>query len=257
MADFKNLSDVLAEEVMSDVADTFFGARIDIDDALEYFHTVSEKLHEKLYKVFRAYVLLEKISLGSERLNDFWKTTGISSDPFKIPPGIECAGLLVTPTFSLFARNEYIKWYGMAYDLLRERINEYMHGTYKDDSNGRKILSANRDDFFRMCNEINIKIEKINRNVSASEVLKFTKSLDPSVAKKENITGCVGPQCKAIDDEMAFTVITIKDIDFPAFSDLPDRKEVKSFISGLCSANYSREKSRVKELLKSLRQSVK
>ncbi|GKT28573.1 hypothetical protein ADUPG1_000735, partial [Aduncisulcus paluster] len=67
--------------------------------------------------------------------------------------------------------------------------------------------------------------------------------------RKESIAGCVGPQCKAIDDEMAFTVITIKDIDFPAFPDLPNRKDVATYISGYCSQVWTRDKARVKALI--------
>lgn len=257
MADFKDLSDALTDEVLSEMADSFFGARIDIDDALEFFHEVSEELNGKLYKIFKVCALLEKICLGREGYSDFWLSTGISRDLFNYPPGVDSAVFLDTPSFSISSKGEYIKWFNMAYEMLSLCIIDYMHGIYRDDGNGRKVRSTNRDDFFRMADEINIKIEKVNNNVSASDVLKFTKSLDPAGMQKENIAGCVGPQCKVIDNEMAFTVIAIKDIDFPEFPDLPQRKEISSYIAEFCSETYSSDKHRVKELLKNLRQSVK
>lgn len=256
MAGFKDLSEVLTDEVLSDMAETFFGARIDIDEALEFFHAVSEQLHGKLYSVFSACALIEKVCLGRQGYDDFWLSTGISRDMFYYPAGVQCASLVSGPSFSFTTKGEYIKWFNISYELLAHHVTDYMHGIYRDDGTGRKVRSANREDFFRMAEEINIKIEKVNKNISASDVLKFTKSLDPAEVKKENIAGCVGPQCKAIDEEMAFTVITLKDIDFPFFPDLPPRREMASYISEFCSQTYSSEKNRVKELLKSLRESV-
>ncbi|WP_432736266.1 hypothetical protein [Maridesulfovibrio sp. FT414] len=257
MADFKDLSDALTDEVLSEMADSFFGARVDVDEALEFFHEVSEQLHAKLYSIFRACVLLEKICLGRKEFDDFWISAGISRDHFHYPQGVECAVPNESPSFSFTSKGEYIKWFTIAYELLSYRITDYMHGIYRDDGNGRKVRTANREDFFSMAEEINIKIEKVNRNVTASDVLHFTKSLDPTELQKENIAGCVGPMCKAIDDEMAFKVITIKDIEFPEFPDLPHKKEISSYISEFCSITYSSEKDRVKALLKELKESVK
>ncbi|TIH13433.1 hypothetical protein D0S45_15060 [Marinifilum sp. JC120] len=256
MADFKDLTDALTDEVLSDMADSFFGARVDVDDALEFFHEVSEKLHVKLYQVFQACALMEKICLGPDGFNDFWVCTGMSRDRFYSPAGVECAPIMDKPPFAFTGRGEYTKWLGIAYDMLAIAIDEYMHGSIKDDGNGRKMRTVNREDFFRMAEEINIKIEKVNKNVTASDVLQFTKSLDPESVHKENIAGCIGPECKVIDDEMAFTVITIKDIDFPQFPDLPVRKEVASYISGYCSQVWTRDKVRVRALLGELRKNA-
>ncbi|NDV28845.1 hypothetical protein [Desulfovibrio sp. JC010] len=256
MADFKDFTDALTDEVLSDMADSYFGARVDVDDAIELFHELSEKLHLKLYRVFRVCALLDKICLGPEGFNDFLVASGMSRSSFYHPAGVECAELMDKPSFAFTGRGEYIKWFNIAYEMLFESINDYMHGSFRDDGSGRKIRTVNREDFFRMAEEINVKIEKVNRNVTASDVLKFTKSLDPESVQKENIAGCVGPQCQVIDDEMAFTVITIKDIDFPQFPELPPLKEMKSYISGYCSQVWARDKARVRALLVDLRKSV-
>ncbi|CCO24470.1 hypothetical protein [Maridesulfovibrio hydrothermalis] len=256
MADFKDLSDALTDEVLSDMADSFFGARIDIDEALEYFDMVSKQLAGKLNKVHRTCALLDKLCLREGGQKEFWLSCGIDAGEFVYPEGTECISFESRPSFSISSKAEYIKWFGIVYDMLSLAIEDYMHGIYRDDGRGRKVRSANRDDFFRMAEEINIKIEKVNSNAAPSEVLKFTKSLNPSAMEKENIAGCVGPQCKVIDNELAFKVVAIKDFDFPEFNDLPARKQMASFISEFCSQVYSRDKQRVKELLKLLRQSA-
>ncbi|WP_320169753.1 hypothetical protein [Maridesulfovibrio sp.] len=257
MADFKEFSDALTDEVLNDMAESYFGARVDVDKALEYFHDVSERLHTKLYRVYRACVLLEKVCLGRSGFDDFWLSAGINREVFHYPAGVECAALMTGPAMSLTSKGEYVKWFTIAYEMVAERVAEYMHGSFKDDGTGRKVRSSNREDFFRMADEINLKIEKVNRNVTASDVLNFTKSLDPEGMRKENIAGCVGPQCKDIDDEMAFTLIAIKDIDFPEFPDLPGRKEISSYISEFCSENYAKDKVRVKALIKELKSELR
>lgn len=256
MADFKDLTDALTDEVLHDMADSYFGARVDVDDAIEFFHEVSEQLHVKLYKVFRACALMEKICLGPAGFHDFWVSAGLSRDRFFYPAGVECATIIGRPSFAFTGRGEYIKWFSIGYEKLARCIEDYMHGSIKDNGNGRKVRTVNREDFVRMADEINVKIEKVNRNVTASDILKFTKSLDPSAVQKENIAGCVGPQCQVIDDEMAFHMITIKDIDFPKFPDLPPQREMATYISGYCSQVWARDKVRVKALLNDLRKNV-
>ncbi|WP_319760021.1 hypothetical protein [Maridesulfovibrio sp.] len=256
MANFKDLTDALTDEVLSDMAESYFGARVDVDDALELFHEVSEKLHVKLYRVFKVCALLDKICLGPEGLDDFLVSCGLSRNRFYHPAGVECAEIMEKPSFAFTARGEYVKWFVIVYKMLLERVEDYMHGSIRDEGGGRKVRTVNRDDFFRMADEINVKIEKVNRNVTASDVLQFTKSLDPEAMRKEKIAGCVGPECKAIDNEMAFTVITIKDIEFPEFPDLPPYEEVKSYISGYCSQVWARDKVKVRALLKDLRKNV-
>ncbi len=256
MSDFKDLTNALKDEVLSDMADSFFGARVDVDDALELFHVFSEKLHVKLYRVFRDCALLEKICLGADGFDDFWVSTGMSRNRFNYPAGVECTRIIDRPPFAFTSRGEYIKWFGIAYDMLAASIDEYMNGSIKKDGNGRKMRTVNRQDFFSMAEEINVKIEKVNRNVTASDVLQFTKSLDPAAVQKESIAGCVGPKCKVIDEEMAFHLITIKDIDFPGFPDLPERRKMDSYISGYCSQVWARDKQRVKALLVDLKKNV-
>ncbi len=85
MADFKDLSNALADEVLNDIADTFFGARKDIDDSLEYLDSLSKQLLEKVDGIFESCVLLQKVCLGEDGYKKFWKFAGINRNNFKFP----------------------------------------------------------------------------------------------------------------------------------------------------------------------------
>ncbi|SDL17555.1 hypothetical protein SAMN05660337_2354 [Maridesulfovibrio ferrireducens] len=258
MAAFKDLSNALADEVLNDMADNFFGARKDIDDTMEYFESLSKQLFENVDEIFESCALLQKVCLGEVGYKEFWDLAGINPELYNFPEQTECSSFDDTPSFSLTNKTEYTKWVSIAYHQLARRIEAYMNGLITDNeaNHGRKMRSLNRMDFYLFAEDINRKIDKVNKNISPSDVLKFTKSLDPETVVKENITGCVGPDCSAIDSQMAFKPIVIEELGLPEFPDLPDGKHTPPFIQDFCSQMYSKNKSQVKVLLEQLQKSI-
>ncbi|SME93014.1 hypothetical protein [Desulfovibrio gilichinskyi] len=258
MADFKDLSNALADEVLNDIADTFFSARKDIDDSLEYLDTLSKQLLEKVDGIFKSCALLQKVCLGEDGYKKFWELAEINRNIFKFPKQTECSRFEDTPTFSLTSKSEYTKWVSLAYHQLASRIEVYMNGVFTDDGShhGRKMRSVNFMDFNLFAEEVNRKIDKVNNNTSPSNVLKFAKSLDHEAVEKEKIAGCVGPECAVIDGQMAFKPINIGGFGLPDFPELPNDDASLSFLSDFCAKMYAENKIQVKELLKELRESL-
>ncbi len=257
MADFKDLSNALADEVLNDIADTFFGARKDIDDSLEYLDSLSKQLLEKVDGIFESCALLQKVCLGEDGYKKFWKLAGINRNNFKFPSHTECSHFDTAPTFSLTSKREYTKWVSIAYHQLASRVEVYMKGVLTDHGShkGRKIRSVNFMDFNLFAEEVNRKIDKVNSNTSPSDVLKFAKSLDHETVEKEKITGCVGPECAVIDCQMAFKPIDLGKFGLPDFPELPSGSDSRSFLNDFCAQMYAENKMQVKELLKELRKS--
>ncbi|OEU69668.1 MAG: hypothetical protein BA863_16655 [Desulfovibrio sp. S3730MH75] len=254
MAAFKDLSNALTDEFLNDMANNFFGARKDIDDILEYFESLSGKLLEQVEDIHKSCALLQLVCFGEEGYNDFLKRADINPSIFNFPNKTEPAVLTDKPSFSITNKGEYIKWVSLAYHQLAYRVEKYMHGIVTSDKadQGRKIRSLNRIDFYLFAEDINAKIIKVNTNSTPSEVLKFTKSLDPEAVAKQNVTGCVGPECALIDNDMAFKTINIEELNFPEFPDLPADEKLPSFVCKFCSKMYAKNKSEVKDLLKKL-----
>jgi len=257
MADFKDLSNALADEVLNDIADTFFGARKDIDDSLEYLDSLSKQLLEKVDGIFESCVLLQKVCLGEDGYKKFWKLAGINQNNFKFPSHTECSQFDTAPTFSLTSKREYTKWVSIAYHQLASRVEVYMKGVFTDHGShhGRKVRSVNFMDFNLFAEEVNRKIDKVNSNISPSGVLKFAKSLDHEAVEKEKITGCVGPECDVIDCQMSLKPIDLGKFGLPDFPELPSGDDSRSFLSDFCAQMYAENKIQVKELLKELRKS--
>lgn len=258
MADFKDLSNTLADEVLNEVADTFFGARKEIDDSLEYLDALSKQLLEKVDGIFESCALLQKVCLGDRGYKKFWEFAGVNPNIFVFPKQTECSCLDSSPTFSLTSKGEYTKWVSLVYHQLASRIEIYMNGVFTDDESlpGRKMRSVNRMDFYLFADEINRNIDKVNRNASPSNVIKFAKSLDHETVEKEKITGCVGPECNSIDGQMAFKHIDIQGYGLADFPELLADESIPSFLREFCTMMYAENKEQVKELLKELRKSV-
>ncbi len=254
MAALKDLSNALTDEFLNDMATNFFGARKDIDDTLEYFESLSGQLLEQIEDIHKSCALLRLVCFGEDGYNEFCKCAGIDPSLFNIPSGTEPTTFTDKPSFSITNKGEYIKWVSLAYHQLAHSVEKYMHGivTSSKADQGRKIRSLNRIDFYLFAEDINAKIVKVNTNSTPSEVLKFTKSLDPVAVAKQNITGCVGPECDIIDNDMAFKTINIEELNFPEFPDLPADEKIPSFVCKFCSKMYAKNKSEVKSLLKKL-----
>ncbi|WP_031484348.1 hypothetical protein [Maridesulfovibrio frigidus] len=254
MAALKDLSNALTDEFLNDMATNFFGARKDIDDTLEYFESLSAQLLDQVEDIHKSCALLQYVCLGEGGYSEFCKCAGIDPSIFNIPSQTEPAEFTGKPSFSITNKGEYIKWVSLAYHQLAHSVEKYMHGivTSSKADHGRKIRSLNRIDFYLFAEDINAKIVKVNTNSTPSEVLKFTKSLDPETSSKQNITGCVGPECAIIDNDLAFKTINIEELNFPEFPDLPADEKNPSFVCKFCSKIYANKTLEVKDLLKKL-----
>lgn len=252
MADIKDLSDALTDEVMNEVADKFFGTRKAIDDVVEYFEEKAELLEQKLERVYHRSAYLRCMSLNDANYREFWISLGIDPEPFRVPDGYPCEMLHEKRPFAFTARGEFTKCYRRSYERLREAVEDYVHGHYVNDpeNKGKKILTVNRTDLFQLCEAINAKVRKVNAEVSPSGVLQFTKTLDPQNLEKEKIGACAAGKCDQFDNDMKF-----KEIDFNSYGlrdipILPPEKEVSASIIEFCEELYSENREAVKEMVK-------
>ncbi|WP_027178622.1 hypothetical protein [Maridesulfovibrio bastinii] len=254
MDSIKDLSDALNDEVMTEVADNFFGTRKRLDDAFEFFDEKVERLRLKLEKVYVSASYLRCLCITDDNFIKFWKYINVEGDAFSEIREYPCSSLNPKHQFSFTAKGEYNKYFLESYEILYTAVNDYMVGSYVDSqkNDGRKILTVNRTDLLELSININNSVRKVNGDVSPSGVLQFTKSLKPDEVEKEKIGACVGGKCDSFDTAMKFKEIEFENLSLPSFPDLPEVKNISSAIKEFCKKVYYDNKDQIKMMIKDL-----
>lgn len=250
MDDIKDLSEALSEEVLSEVADNFFGARKSIDNSIDFFNEKVVQLSHKLDEVRNRSVFLRCLLLSPENYKCFWEYLGVSFEDPKLPEEYSCKNFNEGQSFSITLKGKYIKCFRSAYIGLHNAIEDYIFGRYIKTPEGKKILTVNRTDLEKLCALINLKIDKINKDVSPSGVLQFTRSLNPEVLEKEKIGACEGGMCCKLDNDMKFSKIDFQSLGLYNVPLIPEEKNVSGKISKFCGDIYSHNRELIREMLK-------
>ncbi len=181
MSTQKTLADALEQEVLTEMAGTFFGARRNVDDLLEEFQHLVEDLRVREGLVFARVQFLRGLLLGREGEGAFFRALGLEGSPFD--DGREHRSALSWRPdrlpFALFASSRYAKALALAYAELCKACEAYMHGEYQPDTRkrGRMKLTVNLQQVLRLADYLNGRIEKINQEMSPSSVLQYARSI--------------------------------------------------------------------------------
>jgi hypothetical protein len=251
MSDLSDFADQLHTDVISDMAESFFGGRKELDNALEAYSSMVKELLPVIEHMFQAAATLRLLLLDDAGADAFCVELGI--DPSRIPQA-EGAPILVRESlpFSMTGGGRYNDCVTLAYQGLHEAIREYLHGRHYDDpdQSGRKRLTMHYRRLKEIAEIINEKIHKANNERSVSTVLREVKRLDPVQMEREEMLGDVvyGDGCGK-DPDMCFVPIDFDGYQFPEVEELPSPKEVKPAVKRFCSRLYAERKDAVREAI--------
>ena len=215
----KSLDQELHAQVMSEMAQSFFSRRKDMDDRLEKFSALA---HEVLLsakvtlRCWRSVFLL----LVDETLAKALLKSAQAGPPDLAALAAQAGGLWsFRRPWALTNKGRLRKALAKAYAEAHAATVLYRDGAYAPDPRDprRMRLSPSRQGLVALAEDINRDIKKINQDQCPSTVLGYIESLDSLEAERGNITGgLMGQDACFIDREMAF-----KPLDFAALN-LPD-----------------------------------
>lgn len=241
MSDLSDFADQLQMGVISDMAESYFGDRKELDYALEAFMGMVKEFLPVVEHLFQAASTLRLLLLDEATADAF--CVGLGLDPARIPPA-EGADILVRKSapFALTAKGRYTACVEAAYQGLREAIREYLYGRYYNDPErpGRKRVTMHYSRLAEIAGIINEKIRKANSERSLSSVLREVKSMDPERMEKEEMFGDVtyGDHGER-DADMCFVPIDFDGYRFPEVEELPPLNEVRPALKRFCARVYA------------------
>lgn len=255
MGDFKEFADQLQQDVVTDMAESYFGERKELDDMLHAFQQMAETLKESGPKLHQAAVRLHTLLLDHHTARDFYIALDIlpSCIPFPEEPARPFFDSL---PFAFTGLGRYERCVFRAYSMFQQVADEYLNGRYISDSDGsgRKRLTVHYIRLKALAEYINSKIDSVNRTMSPSEILRYIKGMDVEQAERERFMGeaCLIEGC-ALDTDLKFEPLDFEGLDLPVVQDLPRLEIVKPAIKDFCKEIYPSRKQDIKAAMMSLR----
>lgn len=230
MPDFDDFSDGLKAEVLTEMADTYFGARKELDLYLEEFDRLTDLLARLGHKVLAQAALVHALLLGKKGAPGFYQAIGV--DPAAVPFPLEGGPMAHTfrPPWALTGRGRWRKTLKRAYDRYRELAHDYMHGHPEPDPKmpKRKRMSLHYGRLKTLAEHINGQIRHVNEDLPMQDALDFAKYLDPRAAEQERVAGGGQYSDGSLRREQDFVPIDFEHLGMKPLPELPAAKEAWS-----------------------------
>lgn len=262
MADFRDFADQLQQDVVTDMAESYFGDRKEVDGMIEAYHQMVEELRKQEPALFQAAARLHTLLLDRQTAREFYIALDIM--PSCIPFTDQAARpFFDSLPFAFTRRGRYERCVCRAYAMLQQTADVYLNGQYYDDpdASGRKRLTVHYIRLKALAEYINDRIDKVNKTMSPSETLRYVKKMDVEQSEREKLMGeaCMIDGC-SLDNDLKFESIDFDKLGLPAIQELPSLGKVKPAIREFCRSIYPKRKHDVAEAMKSLlggRQQIK
>ncbi|BDQ32621.1 hypothetical protein [Pseudodesulfovibrio portus] len=259
MSGIKDFADQLQQDVVSDMAESYFGARKNLEDMINAFDQMVTEFRFMAAKLSKAAAALHKLLLDTDTARNFYIALDIlpSCIPFSDNDASEFEPGPVP--FAFTGRGRYIKCVVRAYDRFQKVSDEYLNGRYFDDPEhpGRKRLTIHYLRLRAMSQYINDQIHKVNDQISPTGMLRYVKRMNPDVTERERIMGnmCLF-EGGELDKDMCFSPMDFSDLKLPVVQDLPPLRKVRDAIRTFCDELYSVRKQDVDPLVADMRKAA-
>lgn len=256
MDDFRDYADQLQQEVVSDMAESYFGSRKDLEDKIAAFEEMVEEFRLNVPKLFKAASRLHTLLLDKETIRDFYIALDIL--PSCIPFADESvSSFKMRVPFAFTARGRYERCLCRAYHLFREVADEYLNGHYYNDPDhpGRKRLTVHYLRLKALAEYINEEVEQVNSSLPPSRALEYVKQMDTVQIEREKIMGeaCEVEGC-ALDRDLRFQPIDFEAYKLPVVQDLPSLESVRPAIASFCRDIFPDRRADILELLEPIKE---
>jgi hypothetical protein len=251
-----DLSDMLVEEVMYDMAETFFGSRVEIDEMLELFEEFVEELKQKSEGVSLRAGLLNKLLIDSNTITKFYSHLNIDPENLLKKSTYSEKVLPAKMPISITVKSEFTKLFLFAYESLQKACGDYVHGSLPEDDDEKQ--SVNYALLVNMSRVINEKIKKVNERSTVC-TLQYARQFKTETIEKEQVvgTGFLENGCDGIDRNMKFKPLKFDSYKIEKYPELPKTETVKSTITAFAKKVFSDNTVAAKKVLSDIRGKVR
>lgn len=229
-----DFADDLKHEVLCEMADNFFSRRCRLDERLENFQALLDRVRKRAVPAQAGILALRRLLLDHPRTDAFLK--GLDLDPAPLPADAGSVRKFSRP-LALTAAGRYRKAVSRAYEAMRQAIVQYNEGGYTPDPRqpGRMMPIPGYDHLHGVAAKINAEIEAVNVSQCPSDMIRFTKSLDPDRLEQESACGSIGDACR-LNNDLAYTPLAPETFNVPRLPTPPPLDDVAEALDALADA---------------------
>lgn len=233
MAIGSDYADDLKNEVLSEMADNFFSRRCRLDERLENFASLLERVKRRATPAVDAVQNLRRLLLCRPEADAFLQSLDI--DAATLAPACQIPAR--AKPLALTAAGRYRKAVLRAYTAMRNAVETYNDGGYVSDPRqpGRKMAAPGYDLLHSVAESINAEVQAVNASQCPSDMLRFSRSLDPGRLDQESACGCVGDLC-GINDDLAYKPLDPATFGVPHLPTPPPLEEIEERLTTLADA---------------------
>jgi hypothetical protein len=241
----------LHAEIMTEMAENFFGRRRSLEDRLDQFYRLVVRVRRVGMETLVKWHTLFRLLLCDEGAKRLFESFGAA--PAEILWYCKTVNELrpMRRPLALTGFSRYLKTVERLYEDLRQAASDYNLGAFAPDPLDfrKKRAIPGYEQVKGMCGEINAEIKAVNEGQSPLSVLSFAKGLDPAGVQRENIAGATLADVQKIDRDMAFVPISFEDLGLPHIPELPPLEAVRTDIRSLCRSLYESRREEIDALL--------
>ncbi len=252
----------LADEVLSDMAENFFGARKQLDETINLFYEYVAELKRKQELLEERFRFLNYLLVTERNVSEFYRAIGVE-DIHVIPRdgALSEKAVPVHAPSAFTLKGKYVQWVKWAYETVQKGCKAYNHGM--DYEEMKRVGFEQRDAYYDlvmgMHQLINQEIRRVNAKVSPSHILQTAKRFDPDTQQKEHFTGggTYYGDDSSLNRELNYEPIDKASLNIRKFPDLPELDRVDHRISKICKDLFSRHSESIRRIIGEVHEKIR
>ena len=232
-------ADDLKRELLTEMADNFFSRRRHLDERLEAFDSLREKVARQGNEALARWRAFRALLLDSDAAERFLAGLGFDLPALAALPPVAAAARRIRRPLALTAGGRYRKAVLAAYEALRQDLENYNEGSYLPDPRDPRRMGRipGYRDFVKTVQTLNEEIAAVNACQCPTDVMLYAKSLDPLRAEQEHACGGIAMNgACGLDKELAFAPIDPDSLHIPCLPTPPPLAEVQDALTALAGS---------------------
>jgi hypothetical protein len=251
-----DFSEILVEEVMTDLADTFFGARVELEQMIDVFNENLRQLSKIGDTILHKAGFLNFLFADEKTAKSFYESIGVKQPELFLPGVFTEEALPEKFPFALTPKAEFKKLVLWGYEQLQKVCKEFTHGSRYNSEDGQKEKLKPSYNLLRQMSElINEEVKKVNE-MSPTCVLQFARQFNTEQVEKEKKSGTECSQIghQNLDHKMCYKVIDFEKLCIVEYPELAEPKKINAVITSFCRQKYAMNKYRFQKRLEEIKE---
>ncbi len=239
--------DPLVEEILTDVAGSFFENRRRLDEKIDLFHSYVQALRLKETEVRNSAALLNHLLLRGRQAPAFYEMLNVEGTLLTAAGAVVPQNAQLCMPFAIGFCTRFVKLVCNSYDALQKSCTVYLHGRSEADmTTSPNPTHVYYDLVLEMHRLVNQEIKRVNESISPSCALQFAKKLNPQVVQKEQVTGGGASDSRSLDDKLCYIAIDLQALSLKKYPELPEIGTVLPEIKRFCETLYRAHGRKIK-----------